>query len=303
MATQAATAPKRGSDDGRCCCSSGPRSCCWGPSSSTRSSSRSAGASSMPAAVTSSASTTTRRCSRRDATRTAIKNNLIWVVFAPSIVTALGLMFAVLTERVAWSTAFKVAIFMPMAISFLSAGVTWRLIYEQDPDIGLANATVGAVRRRGPATGRVCRGRGPRRTSRTLEPTADGAVQAGRLGRRRATPRCSASWRSLPKRCPRTPCRPSSPRAPRRRHRRHRLAGLRAGRRRRAGSDRTQREGPPGGGRGGGLERRGRRLGHHRHRRDVRAWKASTATSELRLPARRTSANPSPGSTGSGRPW
>jgi alpha-glucoside transport system permease protein len=82
---------------------------------------------------------------RSDATRTAIKNNLIWVVFAPSIVTALGLIFAVLIERIPWSTAFKVAIFMPMAISFLSAGVTWRLIYEQDPSIGLANATVGAV--------------------------------------------------------------------------------------------------------------------------------------------------------------
>lgn len=79
------------------------------------------------------------------ATLTAIKNNLIWVVFAPSIVTALGLIFAVLTERIAWSTAFKVAIFMPMAISFLSAGVTWRLIYEQDPDLGLANAAAGAV--------------------------------------------------------------------------------------------------------------------------------------------------------------
>lgn len=79
------------------------------------------------------------------ATLTAIKNNLIWVVFAPSIVTALGLVFAVLTERIAWSTAFKVAIFMPMAISFLSAGVTWRLIYEQDPDLGLANAAAGAV--------------------------------------------------------------------------------------------------------------------------------------------------------------
>ncbi|MGH2630700.1 MAG: ABC transporter permease subunit [Actinomycetota bacterium] len=80
-----------------------------------------------------------------ESTRTAIRNNLIWVVFAPSIVTAVGLVFAVLTERIPWSTAFKVAIFMPMAISFLSAGVTWRLIYEQDPDIGLANATVGAV--------------------------------------------------------------------------------------------------------------------------------------------------------------
>ena len=79
------------------------------------------------------------------ATLTAIRDNLIWVVFAPSIVTALGLVFAVLTERVAWSTAFKVAIFMPMAISFLSAGVTWRLIYEEEPDLGLANAAAGAV--------------------------------------------------------------------------------------------------------------------------------------------------------------
>ena len=78
-------------------------------------------------------------------TLTAIKNNLIWVVFAPSIVTALGLVFAVLTERIRWSTAFKVVIFMPMAISFLSAGVTWRLMYEQDPRLGLANATVANV--------------------------------------------------------------------------------------------------------------------------------------------------------------
>jgi alpha-glucoside transport system permease protein len=79
------------------------------------------------------------------ATLTAVKNNLIWVVFAPSVVTALGLVFAVLTERIRWSTAFKVAVFMPMAISFLSAGVTWRLIYEQDPSRGLANAALGGI--------------------------------------------------------------------------------------------------------------------------------------------------------------
>jgi alpha-glucoside transport system permease protein len=78
-------------------------------------------------------------------TLTAIKNNLIWVVFAPALATALGLIFAVLTERVRWSTAFKVAVFMPMAISFLSAGVIWRLVYEQDPNRGLANAAIGGV--------------------------------------------------------------------------------------------------------------------------------------------------------------
>lgn len=78
-------------------------------------------------------------------TLTAIKNNIIWVVFAPAIVTALGLVFAVMTERVRWSTAFKVIVFMPMAISSLSAGVIWRLVYEQDPHIGLANAASQAV--------------------------------------------------------------------------------------------------------------------------------------------------------------
>jgi alpha-glucoside transport system permease protein len=80
-----------------------------------------------------------------EATRTAIKNTFIWVVFAPSIVTALGLIFAVLSERIRWSTAFKVIIFMPMAVSFLSAGVTWRLIYEEDPQLGLANAAARGV--------------------------------------------------------------------------------------------------------------------------------------------------------------
>jgi alpha-glucoside transport system permease protein len=79
------------------------------------------------------------------ATLTAFKNNLIWVAFAPAIVTALGLIYAVMTERVRWGTAFKVAIFMPMAISFLSAGVTWRLIYEEDPQLGLANAAARGI--------------------------------------------------------------------------------------------------------------------------------------------------------------
>lgn len=78
-------------------------------------------------------------------TLTAIRNNLIWVVFAPSIATVLGLIFAVLTERIRWATAFKVAIFMPMAISFLAAGVIFRLVYEHDPNRGLANAVISGV--------------------------------------------------------------------------------------------------------------------------------------------------------------
>ncbi|MFD7325816.1 carbohydrate ABC transporter permease [Streptomyces sp. NPDC059875] len=75
-----------------------------------------------------------------DTILTAVQNNAIWVVLAPTVATALGLIFAVLTERVRWGTAFKLIVFMPMAISMLAAGIIFRLVYEQDPDRGVANA-------------------------------------------------------------------------------------------------------------------------------------------------------------------
>ncbi|MFI6061546.1 carbohydrate ABC transporter permease [Streptomyces sp. NPDC051286] len=75
-----------------------------------------------------------------DTIRTAVKNNAIWVVFAPTISTALGLIFAVLTERIRWGTAFKLVVFMPMAISMLAAGIIFRLVYDQAPERGVANA-------------------------------------------------------------------------------------------------------------------------------------------------------------------
>ena len=80
-----------------------------------------------------------------DSTQRALENNLIWVVVAPAVVTALGLVFAVLAERVKWSTAFKTIVFMPMAISFLAAGVIFRLVYEEAPERGLANAALTTV--------------------------------------------------------------------------------------------------------------------------------------------------------------
>jgi alpha-glucoside transport system permease protein len=71
---------------------------------------------------------------------TAIKNNAIWVAVVPALVTAVGLVFAVLTERVSWSVAFKTAVFLPMAISAFATGVTWRIMYQQDPSVGAINA-------------------------------------------------------------------------------------------------------------------------------------------------------------------
>jgi len=83
---------------------------------------------------------------RDDTLVTAIKNNALWVAFVPAFVTAIGLVFAVLTERVRWSVAFKTVVFMPMAISLFAAGVIWRVMYEKDPDRGAVNAGIGVVK-------------------------------------------------------------------------------------------------------------------------------------------------------------
>src|SRR5919106_1365912 len=72
-----------------------------------------------------------------DTLLTAIKNNFLWILVVPALVTAIGLVFAVLLERVRFATAFKVAVFMPMAISLFAAGVIWRLMYEKDADQGV----------------------------------------------------------------------------------------------------------------------------------------------------------------------
>ncbi|MFJ3819624.1 ABC transporter permease subunit [Streptomyces nodosus] len=82
---------------------------------------------------------------RDPATLKAIRNTTIWVVVAPALLTGLGLILAVLVEKVRWATAFKLLLFMPMAVSFLAAGITFRLAYDEDPDKGVLNAAVVSV--------------------------------------------------------------------------------------------------------------------------------------------------------------
>src|ERR687884_1379901 len=78
---------------------------------------------------------------------TAIKNNAIWVAVVPAVVTALGLVFAVLLEKIRWAVAFKFAVFAPLAISLFAAGVIWRsTMYEKDPEVGAINHVAGVIR-------------------------------------------------------------------------------------------------------------------------------------------------------------
>lgn len=82
---------------------------------------------------------------RDPSTLKAIRNTTIWVVITPAVLTGLGLILAVLTEKIRWATAFKLLMFMPMAISFLAAGIIFRITYEQDPERGVLNAVAVGV--------------------------------------------------------------------------------------------------------------------------------------------------------------
>ena len=75
----------------------------------------------------------------------AIRNTVGWIIIVPIVSVAIGLGFATLADRLRRGEAFaKSMIFLPMAISFAGASITWRLIYSFRPagfgsNIGLLN--------------------------------------------------------------------------------------------------------------------------------------------------------------------
>ena len=78
-----------------------------------------------------------------------LRNNLLWLVFFTLVTVTLGLLIAVLTDRVKYEAVAKAAIFLPMAISFVAAGVIWKFMYEYRPrgavQIGTVNAALSTL--------------------------------------------------------------------------------------------------------------------------------------------------------------
>jgi alpha-glucoside transport system permease protein len=70
------------------------------------------------------------------------RNNIIWVLIFPFLVTFVGLVYGVLSERVRWSTAFKTIIFMPIVFSATASALVWRTIVDLDPHVGVVNAAI-----------------------------------------------------------------------------------------------------------------------------------------------------------------
>ena len=78
----------------------------------------------------------------------SFRNNLLWMIFGTFFCVSLGIIIAVLADKSRQENVFKSLIFMPMAISFVGAGVIWKFIYSYKgeginiTEIGLLNAIV-----------------------------------------------------------------------------------------------------------------------------------------------------------------
>lgn len=81
----------------------------------------------------------------------SFRNNLLWMIFGTSSCVILGIIIAVLADKSPHEKLFKSLIFMPMAISFVGAGVIWKFIYAYKGlgvnivEIGLLNAITVAL--------------------------------------------------------------------------------------------------------------------------------------------------------------
>ncbi|NET36193.1 MAG: sugar ABC transporter permease [Cyanothece sp. SIO1E1] len=79
----------------------------------------------------------------------AFRNNVMWLVLVTGVSVALGLILAVLMDRVRYEPLAKSLVFLPLAISFVGASVIWRFVYAFRPEgaeqIGLLNAMVTSL--------------------------------------------------------------------------------------------------------------------------------------------------------------
>ncbi len=81
--------------------------------------------------------------------RQTLFNTLLWIIIVPAVTVVIGLMVAVLTDRLSarGEKLTKTVIFLPMAISLIGAATIWRFVYDAEPkgqpQIGILNAFIG----------------------------------------------------------------------------------------------------------------------------------------------------------------
>jgi alpha-glucoside transport system permease protein len=84
-----------------------------------------------------------------DGALSALFNNVLWLVFLTVFTVGIGLLVAVLVDRVRYESWAKSIIFLPLAISMVAASVIWKFMYDfrppGTPQTGTLNAAIGTV--------------------------------------------------------------------------------------------------------------------------------------------------------------
>ncbi|MGP1673633.1 MAG: carbohydrate ABC transporter permease [Candidatus Limnocylindrales bacterium] len=78
----------------------------------------------------------------------ALRNNAIWLVLLTLFSVGAGMMIAILVDRVRYESSAKSVIFVPLAISFVGAGVIWKFMFDYrtppQPQTGTLNGILVA---------------------------------------------------------------------------------------------------------------------------------------------------------------
>ena len=80
-------------------------------------------------------------------TLTSLRNSLLWLVFYTFFAVGLGLIIAIMLDRVRYESLAKIAIFLPVPISAVAASIIWKFMFDYQPpgatQTGTLNALIG----------------------------------------------------------------------------------------------------------------------------------------------------------------
>lgn len=81
----------------------------------------------------------------------ALRNSILWLVFYTFFAVFLGLVIAILLDRVRYESLAKIAIFLPVPISAVAASIIWKFMFDYQPpgttQTGTLNALLGLAGR------------------------------------------------------------------------------------------------------------------------------------------------------------
>jgi alpha-glucoside transport system permease protein len=78
-------------------------------------------------------------------TLTSLRNSLLWLVFFSLFSVGLGLIIAILVDRVRYESLAKIAIFLPVPISAVAASIIWKFMFEYQPPGTAQTGTLDAL--------------------------------------------------------------------------------------------------------------------------------------------------------------